>query len=236
MQAALQELVNDSEALPPLPAREAAQLSLYLDVSARWLDFAQTNLGLVTLVASRPYSTTEPTKHLWLRHISVYLLLCLRNRVNHHTQQQGIAALLTYYQLKQQALLSKQRLSSAIKQLSRCGQQYWAAHILPTNKRPPLYSDCFDIAWLWQRYLLRAPNGDFNDILSKLAMSLPVTGLQPLHALTDYPGLLHEGVIIASGQHIGPVMSQLKDQVLIYSNTAESFCWLAKNSFWSVFW
>jgi|TARA_B100001109_G_scaffold255575_1_gene259312 hypothetical protein len=228
MLAALQELVRDSEALPPLPAREAAHLSRYLDVSARWLDFAQAHLPLLTVIASRPYNSTEPTKHLWLRHISVYLLLCLRNRVNHHTQQQGVAALLSYYQLKQQPLLNKQRLSSAIKQLSRFGQQYWAAHVLPARKRPPLYSDCFDIAWLWQRYLLRAPVSDFNDILAKLAMTLPVTGQQLLHALTDYPGLLHEGLIIASGQHIGPVMSQLKDQVLIYSNTEEHFCWLAK--------
>ena len=185
MLAALQELVRDSEALPPLPAREAAHLSRYLDVSARWLDFAQAHLPLLTVIACRPYNSIEPTKHLWLRHISVYLLLCLRNRVNHHTQQQGVAALLSYYQLKQQSLLNKQRLSSAIKQLSRFGQQYWAAHVLPARKRPPLYSDCFDIAWLWQRCLLRAPVSDFNDILAKLAMTLPVTGQQLLHALSS---------------------------------------------------
>ena len=141
MLATLQDLVRDTEALLPLPAQEAAQLSLYLDTSARWLDFAEANLPLITVLASRPFNLSDPAQNLWLRHLSVYLLLGLRNRVNHHTLQQGMAALLSYYQLKQQALLTKPRLSSTIKQLTRCGQFYWAAHILPTTHRTILYRD-----------------------------------------------------------------------------------------------
>lgn len=228
MLATLQDLVRDTEALLPLPAQEAAQLSLYLDTSARWLDFAEANLPLITVLASRPFNLSDPAQNLWLRHLSVYLLLGLRNRVNHHTLQQGMAALLSYYQLKQQALLTKPRLSSTIKQLTRCGQFYWAAHILPTTHRTMLYRDCFDIAWLWQRYLQRSPTSSFNEILQKLAVLLPPTGQHQLHALIEYPGLLHEGMVVGTAQHIGPVLSQLPEQVLIYSNTEQRFCWLGK--------
>lgn len=224
----LKELLQDSEALPLLPALDATQLSLYLDISVRWLSFSKEHLPLLTVLASRPFSGSDPAVRLWLRHLSVYLLLGLRNRVNHHTLQQGVAALLSFYQLKQHSALSKKRLANAIQQLTRCSQYYWAARVYPYSKQSPLYLDCFDIASLWQRFIVRDPGLGFNVILQKLALTLPLTGQQQLNALIKYPGPIHEGMQIHVTEGSGAVVSQLEDKVLIYLPAEERFSWQDK--------
>lgn len=230
MLATLKALVSDSEALPTLPANESGQLSVYLEVSARWLDFSKNFLPLLTVLASRPYDATSPAAQLWLRHIAVYLLLGVRNRVNQHTLQQGVAALLAYHRLQQQSAATRQRITAVIKQLTRSGQYYWAAHILPSSGKNSC-QDCFTIAWFWYRFALRTPLATFNDILQKLTMTLPIASQPLLNALLEYPGIMHEGMSVKVAGQTGVMLSQLREQALVYLEAEKRFLWLPKQRF-----
>ncbi|OFI34114.1 hypothetical protein BFC17_21455 [Alteromonas lipolytica] len=227
MLATYHSLLRDSEALPVLPAKDTAQLSLYLDISARWLSFSKDHLPLLTVLTCRPYHASEPGSNLWLRHIGAYLLLGIRNRVNQHTLQQGTAALLAYHRLKQQSVITKPRVMRIIKQLNHFGQHYWAAHLLPSGKSKQ-YQDCFDVAWLWHRYLSRAPLCNFNDILQKLVASIPGSGQHLLAELIEYPGVIHEGMAVQLAGQQSTVVSQLKDKVLVYTAAMQQFSWHEK--------
>ena len=226
--ATFHQLLHDSEALPLLPAADPKNLSAYLDVSARWLTLSKESLPLVAVLASRPYNQAMPDTKLWLRHVSVYLLLGLRNSVNHHTLQQGVAALLSYHQLKGKNGLSRQRCVAVIRQLKHLEQDYWAASMLPRSKPPSQPGDVMATAWLWYRLLLRSARAGFHEIAQNITMMLPPHAQQQISRLMLYPGAIHEGMTVTIDHQATLVISQQTDKFLIYRHLNQSLCWMSK--------
>ncbi|MDC8830381.1 hypothetical protein [Alteromonas gilva] len=212
---ALNAIIRDSLALPALPATRTSQLSQYLQAAGQWINFAESQLPLLTVMACHVYTSDQPSQHRWARHISIYVLLGLRNRVNHHTLQHGIAGLLSFYQL-QATGADKKHYSRVIRQLKQQGQHYWSQCIMPKHAKRCRFEDCFEIAWQWQRWIDHTPDMPLSAILHKLALSLPNAGLEQLTPLLTYPGLNPEGSQIKYQLQTGMVIHQRADTSMVY--------------------
>ncbi|NVK54031.1 MAG: HDOD domain-containing protein [Alteromonadaceae bacterium] len=226
--SALNAIIRDSLALPALPANRSSQLSQYLHVAAQWISFAESHLPLLTVLACQVYDNAQPTKHRWARHISIYLLLGLRNRVNHHTLQHGIAGLLSFYQLQVHSA-DKKQYSKLIRQLQQQGQAYWSNCIIPKHAKLCRFEDCFEIAWQWQRWVEHAPEMPLSLVLHKLALTLPNAGLQQLTPLLTYPGLTPEGSQVKYQSQTAVVIHQLADTTTVYFSHDEQLEQVARN-------
>lgn len=225
----LADITEQSLSLPVLPARQTSQINAYLTVSANWLTLAETALPLLTVIACLPASQQQPQNKLWRRHIALYLLLGIRSNANHHTLQQGVAALLSFYQLKQAQQAPSARLQTA-KQLTKLDQHYWAFRLLSTGAKAVDSDDVFSVAWQWMTILHRQPALCLPDILYHLAVHAQSSTMTMLSPMVVYPGTMHEGIRIKYQQHSGVIVGQLPDQVLLFLPQNEQFQWVRPES------
>lgn len=221
----LADITEQSMSLPVLPARQTSQINAYLTVSANWLTLAEAALPLLTAIACLPASQQQPQNKLWRRHIALYLLLGIRSNANHHTLQQGVAALLSFYQLKQAQSPPSARKQSA-EQLTKLDQHYWAFRLLSTGAKAVDSDDVFSVAWQWMTILHRQPALCLPDILHHLAVHAKSSTVTMLSPLLIYPGTMHEGVRIKFQQQPGVVVGQLPEQVLLFLPQNEKFQWV----------
>lgn len=190
-------------------------MSAYLEVSAAWLAFAHRALPVISAFTCSPFSAKLPQQQQWLRHLGLCLLLGIRGRINHHTLQQGIAAILCYYSLHNNAARQSDY-TVVVTQLRRLAKHYWASKIIPPKRLTSSSLDCFDTAWVWIRLIQKNPTSAFADSLGKLCIQLPKTAQQQLALLAEYPGLYHEGSRGVVKQQTAIVLGQLDDALLIY--------------------
>lgn len=220
----LADITQQSLSLPVLPAKQSSQINAYLTVSANWLALAEQSLPLLAAIAFLPASQLQPQSKLWRRHIALYVLLGLRSNTNHHTLQQGIAALLSFYQLKQSQSAPPQKKQVAA-QLARLDQHYWAFRLLRIGANAANSDDVFTLAWRWITFLHRQPTSNVADIIQHLALENNNLLIRSLSALLDYPGLVHEGSRVKWQQQPALLVGQLPDKVLLYLPKSEQFKW-----------
>lgn len=208
-------LKQEYEALLPLPASDPQLLSAYLKTSANWINTARHHLPLIAALADQPVTQQSPLTHIWMRHTALYLLLGLRNKVNHHTLQHGIAALLGYYRLDPAARGGKVILNIR-QQLLRNDLSYWAEKTCPPSLTRSRFTDCFDTAWYCKAILVKRPSLSIVELISLVANKLPLPAYQHLSNVAHYPGILGEGSLVSHQQQRALIVGQLPDSVLLY--------------------
>ena len=225
----LAEITEQSLSLPVLPAKQSSQINAYLTISANWLSLAENALPLLTAIACLPASLQQPQSKLWRRHIALYLLLGMRSHANHHTLQQGVAALLSFYQLKQaqQPPAVRQKVAA---QLRKLDQHYWAFRLLSTGAASHDSDDVFALSWQWIALLHRSPAMCVADTLHHLSLRTGCSLNSLLTPFVAFPGVLHEGCRVKYQQSTALLVGQLPEQVLLYLPHNEQFAWDGRNS------
>lgn len=221
-------LLNESRSLSPLPATNKKQLTAYVNISGDWITLAKQQLPLISALAGQPFDLQAPLKHLWIRHIALYLLVGLRNRVNHQTMQQGVAALLSFYRIEQ-SNLSSRALLKARQQLSLANMPYWADKVCPPSLTTSHFTDCFDTAWYCKAALTKRPSQTISELISLLGSRLSLSGYKHLAELLYYPGVSCEGSMVLNQQLPAMIVGQQQDSLLVFYLADERFEQVAKS-------